>query len=87
MNEAKVEPLHIEITSYEGASKWIRGIVSHTEEEIHKAWEDGKNITIIDLDGCKTDVDMTETFMIRYQDDRTFKRRSQEARSRAKSKA
>lgn len=67
---------HIEVTSYDGASKWVRDIVSHDREQIKRAWEDGKKISVRDTDGSDTVIDLGECFMIRFQDNETYQRRS-----------
>ena len=74
------EPFNVEFTSASGASKWVRDIVSHTADEIRKAWEKKKLITITDKDGGEADVDMERVFFMRFQDGKTFDRRSREAR-------
>lgn len=75
------EPVHIEVTSKEGASKWIRGITSHSIREIIEAWERGEEtIRLVDSDGAETAVDLSDVFMIRAQNDEVFKRRSEYVR-------
>lgn len=75
------EPIHIEVTSKEGASKWIRGIMSHSISEIIDAWEGGEEtIRLVDSDGAETAIDLSDVFMIRAQNDEVFKRRSEYVR-------
>jgi hypothetical protein len=75
------EPVHIEVTSKEGASKWIREIVSHSIKQILDAWERGdETIRLSDVDGAETVVDLSDTYMIRAQNDEVFKRRSEYVR-------
>ena len=76
------EPIHIEVTSYDGASKWIRNVVSHTREQIRRSWEDREKIVVTDGDGCQAAVDMDETYMIRFQDEQAYQRRSHEVGNR-----
>jgi hypothetical protein len=77
----EMNPYHIEVTSYQGASKWIRNVVSHSHEQIENAWNQRDKIVLVDDDGARTAVDMDETYMIRFQDDTVFKRRSREAKN------
>lgn len=75
------EPVHIEVTSKAGASKWVRGIISHSIREIIDMWEVGEDtIKLIDVDGAETAVDLGDVFMIRAQNDEVFKRRSEYVR-------
>jgi len=73
-----MEPHNIEVTTTSGASKWIRSITSHTVEEIKEALENNEIINLIDAEGGETTVDMDSVFMIRFQNDEIFKRRSQQ---------
>ena len=70
--------VNVEVTSYDGASKWIRDVVSHTDDEIISAWEARAKVVLVDTDACKTAVDLDEAFLIRFQDGRVFQRKSQE---------
>lgn len=72
-------PYHIEVTSSEGASKWIRKIISHTEEQIKEAMDNSEIVTIIDEDGCETLVDMGDVFMVRLQSEEVYQRRAKQA--------
>jgi hypothetical protein len=75
------KPVHIEVTSVNGASKWVRDIVSHSVDEIIAKWQDGEESLVLqDSDGAKTLVCLSETYMIRAQDDEVFRRRSEYVR-------
>jgi len=73
-----MRPHHIEITSYDGASKWVRNVVSHTKEQLYKMWENGTRLMITDVEGGETALDLAETYMIRFQDNEVFHRKSKE---------
>lgn len=73
-----MEPHNIEVTTTSGASKWIRNIVSHTVEGIKEALENSEIINLVDTEGGETTVDMDSVFMIRFQNDEIFKRRSRQ---------
>jgi hypothetical protein len=75
------EPVHIEVTSKEGASKWIRDVTSHTTSEIIDAWSRGDaTIRLLDTDGAETAIDLSDVFMIRAQNNEVFKKRSEYVR-------
>ena len=71
-----IEPHHIEVTSGRGGSKWIRSVISHTMDEIKEAMDNNELITMIDNEGGETVVDLERIFMIRFQNDEVFKKRS-----------
>ena len=73
-----MEPHNIEVTTTSGASKWIRNIINRSVEEIKEALENNEIINLIDAEGGETTVDMDSVFMIRFQNDEIFKRRSQQ---------
>lgn len=58
-----------------GGSKWIRNITSHTAEELRRAWDEGRKLTLVDGEGAKTVVNMSSVTMMRLQDDEVFSRR------------
>lgn len=76
MGNNGIEPHHIEVTSSGGASKWIRNIISHTVEEIKEALNNNDVINFVDNEGGEATVDMNRVFMIRFQDDKVFRKRS-----------
>lgn len=75
-----IEPHHIEVTSDGGGSKWIRNIVSHTIGEIKEALNNSEIIELVDDEGGEATVDMERVFMIRFQEDKIFIKRSQKIR-------
>lgn len=74
------EPIHIEVTSHEGASKWITNVVSHTEEEVQEAKKAKDSIVLEDSDGAKTQVDFVDVFTLRVQSDEVYKSRKNNGR-------
>lgn len=75
-----MEAHHIELTSPQGATKWVHNITSHTPEEILDAWEKSELLTVTDRDGCDTALDLEHVFVIRFQDETVHRRRNQEAK-------
>ena len=76
------DPFHVEVSTGNGASKWVRNVKSHTIDELGQALKDSSIITIVDSDGSTTVIDFGEVFMIRAQDDKVFKRRTKEVKKR-----
>ena len=76
--ENAIEPHHIEITNDRGGSKWLRGVVSHTAEEIREAMKENEILHLKDCDGGEAVVDMERVFMIRFQNEEVFQRRMKE---------
>ena len=74
------ELLNVEVLSNSGANKWIKNVVSHTEDEIREARVRGQMITLVDSDGTSTDVDLSNAFTVRYQDSESYKKRVEEAK-------
>jgi hypothetical protein len=72
------EPFNVEFTAGGGGSKWVRDIVSHSPEDIRKAFDEKEHITVKSADGGEADVDMDKVFFMRFQDGKTFKRRTDE---------
>jgi hypothetical protein len=77
-----MKPINVEVTSYDGARKWIRDVIGLTSDQILDSWENGERITLKSADGGLTAVDMSEVFAIRFQDDGVYKRRSREMKKR-----
>lgn len=69
------EQFHIEVTSFDGASKWIHNITSHTRGELKEAYKQGGQVMIEEEDGSETLLDLDETYMIRIQDERVYRDR------------
>ena len=67
---------NIEVTAEAGGNKWIKDIVSHTEEEIKALWKNGDMVEIKSKDGGESVVDMERVFFIRFQDGKVFEDRS-----------
>lgn len=76
-------PLNVEVTSEKGASKWIKNVVSHSEEEIRRARKNKEDITLVDSDGQSHDVDLAMAFTVRYQDAESYEKRVREAQEDA----
>ena len=83
MTSSHNQPLNVEVTSKGGASKWIKNVVSHTEEEIRAAHINKERITLVDTDDTSMDVDLSEAFTVRYQDSESYEKRVQEAKEDA----
>jgi hypothetical protein len=76
------EPFNVEVSTGNGASKWVRNVKSHTIDELEAALKESEIITVVDVDGSKTVIDFGEVFMIRAQDDNVFRRRTREVKKR-----
>lgn len=70
------KPFNVEFTSLAGGSKWVREIVSHTDEEIRELWKDEATATLKSKDGAVADIDFSKVWFMRFQDGETFERRS-----------
>jgi hypothetical protein len=69
------EQFHIEVTSFDGASKWIHNITSHSRDQLKAAYREGGQITIVEEDGSEALLDLDETYMIRIQDEKVYRDR------------
>ena len=77
--------IHLEFIpmSGENRGKWVRGVVSHTIDEIVSAWQAGEDTIVLkDADGGVTAVDLSNTYLIRAQTDQVFQERSEYVRRR-----
>lgn len=81
------EPFHIEVTSFDGASKWIHNIISHTRHELKDAYKEGGQVTIEEEDGSETLLDLDETYMIRFQDEKVYRDRVRKQNGRRRSQS
>lgn len=85
MSSNNEKQIHLEFIPLAGESrgKWVRGVVSHTIDEIVSAWQAGEETIVLrDADGGVTAVDLANTYLIRAQTDAVFQERSEYVRKK-----